>query len=74
LAYAGWRVTREQSLQPHYAKTLEHWAANLEAARDRAIELTSREVYDMYMRYLTGCGHYYRIGAIDLVQFSFAKA
>lgn len=32
---AGFTVTRTQSLQPHYAKTLDHWAAALEEHKDR---------------------------------------
>jgi len=31
------------------------WAANLRANRERAIRIQSGEVYDRYMRYLTGC-------------------
>jgi cyclopropane-fatty-acyl-phospholipid synthase len=67
-------VTRQQSLQPHYARTLDCWAANLQAQRDRAIELTSAEIYEMYMKYLTGCADYFRAGKIDVVQFSLLKA
>ena len=32
---AGFQVSRVQSLQPHYAKTLDHWAAALENASRR---------------------------------------
>jgi len=67
---AGFEVTRVHSLQPHYARTLDHWAAALEASRDRAIELTSETTYDIYMRYLTGCGEQFRERKIDVAQFS----
>ena len=70
---AGFEVTRLQSLQPHYIRTLDCWAANLKAARDKAIALTSQEVYDMYMHYLTGCASYYRRGHLDLIQFTMCK-
>jgi cyclopropane-fatty-acyl-phospholipid synthase len=69
----GFRVTRRQSLQMHYARTLDHWAARLEAARERAIALTSQEVYDTYMQYLTGCAYYFRTGHVDIMQFSLSK-
>ena len=52
---AGFRVTRQHSLQPHYARTLDAWADNLANSRDRAIELTCEETYDTYRHYLTGC-------------------
>src|SRR5574337_1155678 len=40
---AGFTLTRRQSLQPHYAKTLDRWAAALQANRDKAIEIQSEE-------------------------------
>ena len=55
-------VTRRQSLQPHYARTLDTWAATLEAHKDEAIAVQSEEVYDRYMRYLTGCADLFRDG------------
>ena len=70
---AGFTLTRRQSLQPHYAKTLDHWAAALEANKDKAIEIQSEEVYERYMRYLTGCANGFRIGYIDVNQFTLAK-
>jgi cyclopropane-fatty-acyl-phospholipid synthase len=69
-AAAGFEITRVQSLQPHYAKTLDLWAAALEAERDRAIATMSREVYDRYMRYLTGCAQCFRSGHVDVRQFT----
>src|SRR5262249_59224085 len=69
----GFRVTRVHALQLHYARTLDAWAANLEAARDRAIALTSREDYDTYMHYLTGCARYFRSGHLDVMQFTCCK-
>ncbi|HET9874402.1 MAG TPA: cyclopropane mycolic acid synthase family methyltransferase [Mycobacterium sp.] len=70
---AGFTLTRRQSLQPHYAKTLDHWAAALEANKDRAIEVQSEEVYERYLHYLTGCAKGFRIGYIDVNQFTLAK-
>jgi cyclopropane-fatty-acyl-phospholipid synthase len=69
----GFRVTRVQSLQPHYAKTLDIWAAALESHRDQAIAVQSQEVYDRYMRYLTGCADMFRVGYIDVNQFTLEK-
>ena len=39
------------------------WAANLEGNRDRAIAIQSEEVYDRFMRYLTGCAERFREGS-----------
>ena len=72
-AEAGFQLVQLQSLRPHYARTLDCWAANLTRAREQALELVSPDVYERYMRYLTGCAHYFRTGHCDVVQFTFAK-
>jgi cyclopropane-fatty-acyl-phospholipid synthase len=71
---AGFQTTRIQSLQPHYAKTLDCWAERLAANREEAIRLTSPDIYDMYMHYISGCANYYRCGKLDVVQISLQKA
>jgi cyclopropane-fatty-acyl-phospholipid synthase len=70
---AGFTVTRKQSLQPHYATTLDLWAANLEANREQAIATQSEEVYERYMKYLTGCATLFRRRQTDVVQFTLEK-
>ena len=72
-AKAGFTLTRRQSLQPHYARTLDLWAKDLEAHKDQAIEIQSEEVYERYMKYLTGCADLFRAGYIDLNQFTLEK-
>lgn len=72
-AQAGFRVTRHQALQLHYARTLDCWAENLVAHKDEAISLQSQEVYDRYIKYLTGCADAFREGWIDVVQFTCEK-
>ena len=70
---AGFKTTRIQSLQQHYARTLEIWAAALEAKKDQAIAIQSEKVYDRYMKYLTGCAKLFREGYTDIDQFTMAK-
>jgi cyclopropane-fatty-acyl-phospholipid synthase len=69
----GLTLTRTHSLQRHYAQTLDIWAAALQARRDGAVATQSEEVYDRYMRYLTGCADMFRKGYIDVNQFTLAK-
>ena len=71
---AGFDVTREQHLQPHYVRTLDTWAANLEAKKDEAIAVTNDEVYARFHRYLTGCADLFRGGFTDVCQFTCEKA
>lgn len=70
---AGFKLTRIQSLQLHYARTLDMWAAALEANKDNAIEVQSQKVYDRYMKYLTGCAKLFRQGYTDVDQFTLEK-
>jgi cyclopropane-fatty-acyl-phospholipid synthase len=70
---AGYNVTRTQALRPHYTKTLDTWAANLESNKDEAIAITSEEVYERFLKYLTGCADLFRLGYTDVVQFTCEK-
>jgi cyclopropane-fatty-acyl-phospholipid synthase len=70
---AGFSMERVQLLRPHYARTLDMWAARLEARRDDAIAITSEEVYDRYMHYLTGCADFFRRGICNVGQFTLVK-
>src|SRR5271165_2931091 len=71
---AGFQVNRVQPLRLHYARTLDTWAASLEAHKDQAIAIQSQEVYDRYMKYLTGCAELFRDGYTDVCQFTLAKS
>jgi cyclopropane-fatty-acyl-phospholipid synthase len=70
---AGFTITRKQPLRLHYMRTLETWAASLEAHKDEAIAIQSQEVYDRYMKYLTGCAELFRDGYTDVCQFTCEK-
>ena len=70
---AGFMVSRIQRLQLHYARTLDMWAAALEAHKDEAIAIQSEEVYDRYMKYLTGCAELFRDGYTNVCQFTLEK-
>ncbi|MEU7628793.1 cyclopropane mycolic acid synthase family methyltransferase [Nocardia sp. NPDC049220] len=70
---AGFGTEKIQELQPHYARTLDHWAEALREHRAEAIAITSEEVYERYMKYLTGCAAHFRSGHIDVMQFTLVK-
>ena len=72
-ADSGFELTRIHLLQQHYARTLEMWAANLVANRTEAIAITSEEIYDRYMKYLTGCADFFRRGITNIGQFTLVK-
>lgn len=70
---AGFRLEHTEFLPEHYVRTLEIWAANLSANRERAVTLQSEEVYQRYMRYLTGCADLFRRGISNVGQFTLSK-
>jgi cyclopropane-fatty-acyl-phospholipid synthase len=72
-AGSGFTLERTHLLRPHYARTLDMWAANLEANRAQAIALTTPEIYDRYMHYLTGCADFFRRGITNVGQFTLVK-
>lgn len=66
-------LERVHLLRPHYARTLHIWAQNLSDNREEAIKLTSEEVYERYMKYLTGCADFFERGITNVGQFTLAK-
>lgn len=72
-ADSGFTLERAHLLREHYARTLDMWAANLLARKDEAITFTSQEVYDRYMKYLTGCADFFRRGITNIGQFTLVK-
>jgi methoxy mycolic acid synthase MmaA3 len=72
-AKVGFKATRVQSLQSDFAKTLDFWAEALEARKDEAVAIQSEEVYERYMKFLTGCAKGFRVGYIDCHQLTLAK-
>jgi len=71
---SGFTLERTHLLQEHYARTLDMWADNLIANREEAISLTSQEVYDRYLKYLTGCADFFKRGITNVGQFTLVKA
>jgi len=69
----GFDVEKVQLLREHYERTLNIWAANLEANKEKAIAIQSQEVYDRYVHYLTGCEDFFRKGISNVGQFTLVK-
>lgn len=67
--HAGLELLHAETLRPHYARTLELWAANLHRNHDRAVEITSKETYDTYMKYLLSCAEHFHAGDVNIYQF-----
>jgi cyclopropane-fatty-acyl-phospholipid synthase len=72
-ATVGFHVAHRQSMQLDFARTLDLWADALQAHKDQAIEIQSEEMFDRYMKFLTGCANAFRMGYIDCNQFTLEK-
>src|SRR5271165_1143212 len=72
-AESGFTIERVQLLPEHYERTLNIWAANLEANKAKAVAIQSEEIYDRYMHYLTGCENFFRKGISNIGQFTCVK-
>jgi cyclopropane-fatty-acyl-phospholipid synthase len=70
---AGFEITRHHRIGSNYVRTLDTWAKTLEAHKDEAIALQGEEVYQRYMKYLTGCRELFRDGYTDVCQFTMEK-
>lgn len=70
---AGFDVPECVSLRPHYVRTLGMWADALQARQVEAVGITSDEVYQRYMKYLTGCRRYFDEEMLDVNLVSYCK-
>jgi cyclopropane-fatty-acyl-phospholipid synthase len=66
---AGFELVHAESLRPHYARTLDCWAANLRANEAEAVRLVGEQVFTKYMKYLIGCADLFRTGECNVHQF-----
>jgi cyclopropane-fatty-acyl-phospholipid synthase len=71
---AGFSVAQRQDLTEHYVRTLDIWTSRLQAARDQAIAVKSPEVYERYLKYLTGCSDFFQRNVSEVAQFTLVKS
>ena len=65
---AGFEVRHEENLREHYARTLRHWVANLEANWDEAIRLAGEERTRVWRLYMAGSARYFERGMTQIHQ------
>jgi cyclopropane-fatty-acyl-phospholipid synthase len=70
---AGFVVPEPLSLREHYVRTLRIWGDALAANHDKAVEITSDEVYQRYMKYLRGCEYYFADDCLDVSLVTYLK-
>ncbi|WP_156766500.1 cyclopropane mycolic acid synthase family methyltransferase [Mycobacterium sp. E2327] len=70
---AGFIVPEPISLRRHYIRTLHLWGDALESNKEKAVEVTSEETYNQYVKYLRGCEHYFSEEMLDCILVSHLK-
>lgn len=70
---AGFHISRHHRIGKNYVRTLDTWAKGLEAHRAQAIELKGEQMYETFLKYLTGCRELFRDGFTDVCQFTMEK-
>ncbi|ORW00899.1 cyclopropane mycolic acid synthase family methyltransferase [Mycobacterium kyorinense] len=70
---AGFHISRHHFIGKNYVRTLDTWAKALEAHKDQAIELKGEQMYETFIKYLTGCRELFRDGYTNVCQFTMEK-
>ncbi len=64
----GFEIRDVECLREHYTLTCNHWLERLEANRDRVVEVTSSETYNLYRLYMGSMAYYFSTGVNSLHQ------
>lgn len=64
----GFEVRDVEDLREHYATTLRHWVANLEAAWDHAVAVAGRERARVWRLYMAASAHQFTRGRVSVHQ------
>jgi len=62
-----------EGLRPHYALTLRHWVARLEAHRPRALQYVNEATYRVWRLYMAACALQFESGEIGIYQVLASK-
>jgi cyclopropane-fatty-acyl-phospholipid synthase len=74
ISEAGFEVADVESLRRHYARTCEHWAANIEKNRADAARIAGEKRYRIWSIYLAGCAFGFARGWMNIYQVLAVKA
>lgn len=70
---AGFEILDVEGLRPHYAKTLRHWVARLQAHRDEAARHVGEERLRVWLMYLAGSALEFEEGGTGIHQILAGK-
>jgi cyclopropane-fatty-acyl-phospholipid synthase len=70
---AGLEARDAENLREHYARTLQHWVARLDARHAEAAAVVGERTYRVWRLYMAATALGFASGRITLVQTLFAK-
>jgi cyclopropane-fatty-acyl-phospholipid synthase len=70
---AQFEIWDVEALRPHYALTLRHWVARLEAAREAALRHVDEATYRVWRLYMAGSALHFENGDIGVYQVLASK-
>ena len=70
---AGFEVRDVESLREHYALTLRHWVARLEAHHAEALQFVEEPTYRVWRIYMSGSAHGFTSGRLNVYQSLLVK-
>ncbi len=70
---ARFEIADLEALRPHYALTLRHWVARLEAHHEQALEYVSESTFRIWRLYMAACALEFESGEIGVYQVLASK-
>jgi cyclopropane-fatty-acyl-phospholipid synthase len=71
--HAGWEVRDVEALREHYARTLRHWVARLEARRAEAEAIVGAPTVRAWRLYFAASAHRFDVGILNVNQTLLAR-
>lgn len=69
----GFELRDVESLREHYAMTLRHWIAGLEAHSNEAIKIAGERIYRVWRLYMSSAAYGFASGRLNLIQALLVK-
>lgn len=70
---AKFEITDVEALRAHYAMTLRHWVARLEANHEKALQFVNEATYRVWRLYMAACAMQFEAGDIGIYQVLASK-
>jgi cyclopropane-fatty-acyl-phospholipid synthase len=70
---ARFEIADVEALRPHYALTLRHWVARLEANHEQALQYVSESTFRVWRLYMAACALEFESGEIGVYQVLASK-